>query len=290
MRILVIPDIHIEEKAISEISNIIFEITSIKADIVVQLGDFYDKNRPTPYELKFGTTIAQTLVDKYGKVIILSGTGKHDILNNTSIIEYLESVGVIVAKKDFVYNNILFGHFMLHESKLEYGTGKCGIKDLKKYKYVFLGHQHTPQKLADNIFHVGSIRYVNWNEVNDEYKRVYVIEDDKVTEIPLKSPIKMVDVNSIEELPNEKLKNCKVRLVISSFNQFKKSIDKLTYWKDKFVEFKTKLDFEQDLNTSKTSIEKANKQKKLQDIIDEGLRNVKDKEVRELLQQQFKEE
>jgi len=50
---------------------------------------------------------------------------------------------------------------MLNESKLEYGSGRYGIKDLKDYDYVWLGHQHSPETLVENkIFHLGSeIKY-----------------------------------------------------------------------------------------------------------------------------------
>ena len=56
MRTLIIGDIHIEENSIEEISSI-FEkdIFVIKADKIIQLGDLFDKNRPSPKELKFTT-------------------------------------------------------------------------------------------------------------------------------------------------------------------------------------------------------------------------------------------
>ena len=62
-------------------------------------------------------------------MIFIPGNGQHDILHGRSIIEYLTYMGISTVVGDYVENNVFCGHFMLHESKLEYGSGKCGIKD-----------------------------------------------------------------------------------------------------------------------------------------------------------------
>ena len=178
---LIIGDIHIESSAISEIETIMNEIVEIKADRVIQLGDFYNRNRPIPEEIEFGTGLVKELKDKYGEVIFISGNGVHDFVNGRSIIEYLKHLEIKVVVGDFIDNNILFGHYMLYESKLQYGTGKCGIKDLVKYDKVCLAHQHSPQCLQKGrIWHVGSIRYQNWNECEDPFKRVMLLNGKKV--------------------------------------------------------------------------------------------------------------
>lgn len=282
MRTLIIADLHITEDSISEIDNIFTkDILSIQADRVIQLGDFYDRNRPSPAELKYGTSLVDSLVKKYKDVTILAGNGSHEFLNNTAVVEYLNNLGVKIIKEDHVViDDIFYGHFMLYESDLQYGSGKCGIKDLEKYKYAFLGHQHNIQKLSNTIYHLGSIRYVNWNEVTDDFKQVAIIEDDKLEFIPLKKPIKMNDVHSIEELQDVEF-DSKVRLVINSFEQFKKEINLLSNYKKKFIEFKVKLNFEKDLEVSK----EVKSNKKLEDIIEAGIAQIKDKEVRKLLQE-----
>ena len=241
---LIIGDIHLTEESIPEIKEIISEIFSNIRDIdkIIQLGDFYDNNRPTPKELEYGTQLARYLKWMASDTTIISGTGRHDILNNVSVISYLSSLGINAVKGDYIFNNVLYGHYMLYESKLQYGTGKCGIKDLKKYKYVFLGHQHNPQKLSDTIYHPGSIRYCNWGEVEDKNKQVPLLEDNKLTFIPLTSPIKMQDVHCIKELENLPKRN-KVRLVIKSFDCFKKVINQLPKYENKFFEFALKTDF-----------------------------------------------
>lgn len=288
MRILIIGDTHIEERAIPELIGIFNEIVKVDADKVVHLGDYFEKNKPTPYELKFGTVLANELLKKYKDVTIISGTGEHDIYHDVSVIEYLSELGINIVRGDYVYDNILFGHFMLYESKLEYGSGKCGVKDLKKYKYVFLGHQHNPQDITDKIFHVGSVRYQHFNEVEDKFKRIALLDTEKNTLefIPLKSPMKMVDVYSIQELPNITPGKVKVRLVISSFDQFKKEINEIEKVKHKYNELKIKLNFTPDKSIPKI-IKNDYKKKQLKDVLIEGIANIKDKEVRDLLKEQI---
>ena len=176
MRTIIIGDSHIEEKAIPELEGIFAEILKIKADRFVQLGDFFEHNRPTPAELKFATSIVKKLKKKFKDVTIISGTGEHDTLRDVSVIEFFKDLGINTIRGDYVKDNILFGHFMLNESHLEYGSGKCGIKDLAKYDFVFLGHQHLFQELKkDKIYHPGSIRFQNFNEVSDPFKRVVIL-------------------------------------------------------------------------------------------------------------------
>jgi len=285
---LIIGDSHIEEKAIPELTGIFNEILKIKADNIVQLGDFFEHNRPTPLELKFATSIVKKLKKKFKKVTIISGTGNHDLLHDVSIIEFLKELGIRAVKGDYTRDNILYGHFMVNESKLEYGTGKCGIKDLAKYGKVFLGHQHLAQDFWDKkanlkVCHPGSIRYVNFNEVNDKFKRVAILEEDKVKFIPLKSPYPMFDVHSLRELKNVEPGKKKVRLIISSFEQFKKEVNEINKYSHKFNVFKVKYNFS---NTSIAKPEKIIKQsKKLKEILLEGIKKVSDMDVRKLLEE-----
>ena len=287
MRTLLIADIHIEDNAIEEIDSI-FEndICKLKADRIIQLGDLFDKNRPTPNELKFTTHLINKLIKQYKDVTLLSGNGSHEFLNGVGIIEYMHELGAKVIPKDhFVQENCYYGHHMLHESLLEYGTGKCGLKDLKQYNYSILAHQHNFQKFNDTVYHLGSIRYQNFNEASDENKYVAILTDNKELElIALKSPIKMIDVHSLDELQDVEF-DSKVRLIISSFEQFKKSINEIHKWKTKFKQFKVKLNFEE----KQVELEKADtSNKKLEEILAEGIEKVGDKEVRETLKESLK--
>lgn len=284
-KILIIGDIHIESSAIPEIETIINEIVEIKADRVIQVGDFYHRNRPNPEELKFGTEVACVLKDKYKDVMILSGNGIHDFVNGFSVIEYLKYLGIRIEKDEYVFDNNLYGHYMLHCSPHAFGSGKKGIKDLKKYSYVFLGHDHQPCELKKNkIWHIGSIRYVSWNESEDPFKRVMVLEDNKVKSIQLKSPIPMVEVSSIEELDQIEPYS-KVRWTINTFIELKNSAEIIKKYKDKFEEFKVKVDIQKEETKPQEQVDN----RKLKDLIYKGIDEIKDKDVRNLLKEQFKE-
>ncbi len=146
MRTIYIGDLHIDEKSIPELTDIFREIFSYGADRAVQLGDWYDSNKPSPLELNFGTDIAKQMIRHYGGGTVLDGNGRHSILHGESVTCYLQHLGIktVGIEHETIIDNkrILLGHFMLNESKLEYGSGKYGIKDLKDYDYVLLGHQH----------------------------------------------------------------------------------------------------------------------------------------------------
>jgi len=282
---LIIGDIHIESSAIPEIETIINEIIEIKADRVIQVGDFYHRNRPNPEELKFGTEVACVLKDKYKDVTILSGNGIHDFVNGFSVIEYLKYLGIRIEKDEYVCDNNLYGHYMLHCSPHAFGSGKKGIKDLKKYSHVFLGHDHQPCVLKKNkIWHVGSVRHISWNESKDSFKRVMLLEDNKVKSIQLKTPILMREVSSIEELDQIEPRS-KVRWTIDTFAELKNSAEIIKSYKDRFEEFKVKVDIKKENNKPHEKVEN----KKLQTLIEDGINKIKDKEVRNLLQEQFKE-
>jgi len=281
MKILICGDSHISERSIPELTEVFNEILKIKADRFVQLGDFFEHNRPTPAELRFASSIVKKLKKKFKDVTIISGTGTHDLLHDISVIEFLKELDINAVKGDYVKDNILFAHYMLHESVLEYGSGKCGIKDLAKYNFVFLGHQHNPQDITKKIFHVGSVRYQNFNEVVDKFKRVAILENGIVKFVPLKSPYPMIDVHSLEELKKIEPGKKKVRLIINSFEQFKKEVNEIGQWRHKFNVFKIKLDFK---NMPTTKPEKILSQsKKLKEILMEGIKKVKDEDVRKLL-------
>jgi DNA repair exonuclease SbcCD nuclease subunit len=289
MRTIIVGDLHINERAIEEIETIFDKdiiplVSGNHYDRLIQLGDWFDFNRPTPMELKFSSELVQNLKIFFKEIIIISGTGEHDILHNESAISHLASLGVKTIKGDYIDNNILYGHFMLHESKLSFGTGRMGIKDLEKYKYVFLGHQHTPEKLGNNIFHIGSIRYCSFNEI-DDIKHVFILENDKFHHChDIQCCIPMKDIYNISEL--EKIDaRTKVRFVCKSFEQYRLNASLLNKLGKKFNTFKIKLDFKtetiKDLIVSKTEAKTITKD----EIIRIYLEKIEDKAVRKLLEE-----
>lgn len=279
MKKLIVGDLHISETSISEIENI-FEkdIFSVVADSFIQLGDWFDKNSPSPMEQKFSSELAKKLKTHYKEVIILSGTGEHDILHNVSAVEHLTTWGIDTVKDDLIYNNILYGHFSTNESKFNFGKFKHTITELKKYDYCFLGHEHLPQNLAKNIFHVGSIRFTSFNEVGKN-KRIALLEENKLSWRELTATIPMVSVTDISQLETLEPK-CKVRLVYSDFNIYKKQAAEANRIGKRFTQFKIMLDFPVAPNRAVIDHSTINKD----ELIINYIKGIKDPEVRKLIE------
>ena len=288
MKTLLVGDIHLSERYIEEIDSI-FEkdIFPIKADRFIQLGDWFDKNLPTPLELKYSAELVLKLKKHYKEVIILSGTGEHDILRGTSVVEHLESLGVRVIKGDFIENDILYGHWMVKEAKLAFGSGKYSKDELNKHTLVFLGHEHIGEVINPNIYQMPSIRYVSFNEVNTK-KYIAILEDNLLCPfIDLKNCIPMQDVTDVtllEQIPAR----TKVRVIFNSFDDYKKNASYVNKIGKKFFLFKIKMNFEQSkiiVNASKKVdgiISKSN-------IIKDYIMKIEDAEVRKILEDQFKD-
>ena len=280
MTTLIFTDPHISESALPELEEIFKEIFKQNADRLVMGGDFYDKKRPTAKEIIFGTKWAHFFKKKFGKVVFLRGN--HDRTENVSAIDYLEYLGIEIVD-DYIFDGAYVGHFMTNKSLYEYGTAQKTVEELGKYEFVILGHQHSYQKLDKSIIHLGSVRYVNFNEVIDSCKYVMLnFGRAQWQRMKLDSPIPMKDVKSVKELTKQKDTNIKIRLVISSYEQFKEEINDIAQYKNKFKEFKVKLDFKKTIqanNQQKTQ----NDQKKLKDILREGIEKIKDADVKKLL-------
>jgi len=287
IRTIICGDLHIDERSIPEIDSIFSnDILSIESDRFIQLGDWFQSNRPTPLELTYSTQLVLKLKQHYKEIVILSGTGEHDLLHNESVISHLASLGVKTIKGDYIDNTILYGHFMVNESRFAFGTARCGLKDLEKYQYVFLGHQHSPQDLTTTIFHIGSIRYCSFNEVGDR-KQIMILQDGLIANIELKSLIPMLDVTDVTKLEQLEPRN-KVRVIFNSFEDYKKNASYVNKLGKKFFQFKILTNFKesnilvQSSNRLDIKINKSN-------IISSYLDNIKDIEVRNLLKEQFNE-
>jgi len=280
---LIITDPHITEQTLLELEGIFNEIYQQEADELIMLGDYYNKKKPNAREILFGTKWAVKFKEKYKKVIFLRGN--HDKTQDISAIDYLQYLGIKVVDNYVDENNNFYGHFMLNESKFAFGTGKCGIKDLAHYNMVFLGHQHSFQEIAGHIWHIGSVRYVGFGEVCDKSKYILKLAQ-KPEFIQLHTPIPMVDVKSVKELPNINPKT-KVRCLVTSFDQFKREINEISKWKDKFAEFKLKLEFGDNPITTSDNKDIKREKKNLQQLITQYIEKIEDKDVKELLKKQI---
>ena len=75
----------------------------------------------------------------------------------------------------------LISHFGLNEGSLSSGisiVADIGLKDLKNYKTVILGHYHKPQEIANSstkVYYIGSPIQLDRGEKNEE-KRFLVVD------------------------------------------------------------------------------------------------------------------
>ena len=286
--ILLFSDPHITENSIEELEEVFKEIyqVAIQNDKgishIICLGDYYDKKHPTAKEIEFGTKWIIQFRERFNHFYMLRGNHP-TIKDKVSSVEYLKYLGIKVMD-ELKFGNIFCGHFMCDKSKVFYGYYE---KDRKlsdiKAKYIFLGHYHSFQQLDKNAWHLGSVRFVTWNELNDKNKKIAIIsKGNQVKFINLKTPIKMKEVSSVSELSNLD-SNLKVRIVYKDFNTFKNEVNEINKYKSKFKELKIKLDFER---TEK--VKETKKTINIQDLIDNWLKNIKDEEVKEILENELK--
>ena len=100
--------------------------------------------------------------------------------------------------------------------------------------------------------------------------------------IKLKTPIPMKEVFDLEELEYH-LNRTKLRFTFKDFDYYKKNIVQVRKAGNRFHEFKIKIDFKQDIKKPNLKENKS-----LRDITSKWLQSIKDKEVREELENEFK--
>ena len=156
---------------------------------------------------------------------------------------------------------------------------------MSKHKYIVLGHQHHPQELSSNAWHLGSIRNVNFGEIDSHSKRIAIMDSSGIKFIELKSPIPMVEVFNVGDLNDINFKT-KVRLTFKTFEQFKKEVNQVEKWKNKFNMLKIKLDFTSPVESIDSTVTNAIDFKEL---VEKWLNTIKDQDVKEILEDAFKE-
>ncbi|MHA1437948.1 MAG: metallophosphoesterase [Promethearchaeota archaeon] len=289
---IIFTDPHIEEKYLDELDDVFKEIYTkgVKGEEMVMIGDYYERVKLTPKELFFGTQWAWKFAQKFKTTFVI---GNHGLAGGESIILYLKFVGINVIPEYLAEvggKKVYFGHFMTNKSLFEYGSSAITVKEVeKKADYILLGHQHNPQELSPTVFHLGSCRYVNFNEVRDKEKQYATVDDfGKLMFYPIKSATQMKDVYSSDEL-SDILPNTKVRMVIKSYEQFKKEINGLAQWRDKFIEFKVKLDFEKSKASTQVKRE-IKKEQSLEKLVYKWISTIKDPDVQQVLKEVFEDD
>jgi DNA repair exonuclease SbcCD nuclease subunit len=198
---LIFSDLHITQSSLKECVLILEEIGMLankyNVDTLINLGDTFDSLKPTSTELD----VFATFIRRLNKKLIIIAADSHESETQTiSIINHFgilnEMVTVVKEYKDSTH--LYCGHFVLTDSNKNYGA-KLSKENLKNYAYVFLGHQHSYQVIKPNICHLGSCRWINFDEAKDKHKVVALITDyngekEEVHFLGLKNPIPMIEL------------------------------------------------------------------------------------------------
>jgi DNA repair exonuclease SbcCD nuclease subunit len=282
MNFLIFSDLHIRPRDLKECSSILDEILTLcnehKISQVFNLGDSFDGLYPTSPELDLFSNFLMNL----NKPMTILAADSHEsttfedsIMNHFGIL--VNNVKIVKAYRD--RDELYLGHFIVKEAK----KGKFGATvskdELKNYKKVFLGHQHSNEELG-NVIQVGSVRWVSFDESEDKAKYVYIIKDygqtsEKTLKIALKSPILMKSIylsQTTDKVTGSEFETftvglarqyldslesqTKVRVIYKDFQAFKEFLPYYKNYEDKFILFKDKKEF-----LSKPSIEIAKKEK-----------------------------
>ncbi len=199
--ILIYSDLHINQSSLKECIQILEEIGMLankyNVDTLINLGDTFDGLKPSSKELDVFATFINRLRNKQHIILAAdsheSTTQEESILNHYGILS--DNVKIVKEYKDG--NHLYCGHYVIKESKAGYGA-KISKANLKDYLYVFLGHIHSYQQIKPNIMHIGSARYVHFDEAQDKRKIVGLITDydtqaERVHFLKLNSPIPMME-------------------------------------------------------------------------------------------------
>jgi len=146
----------------------------IEYDYYVNVGDIFERKKPTPFELKiFAKHIYK--IKAREKIIVV---GNHDELSETlTNLDWLPD-DIIVTKTFQITDNknsIYFAHRTVSEAKtgLDWGLNEISYRVLQKETkadIIVLGHIHTPQIINEKnplVFHPGSIERNTFGERND---------------------------------------------------------------------------------------------------------------------------
>jgi DNA repair exonuclease SbcCD nuclease subunit len=106
----------------------------------------------------------------------------------------------------------LFSHLGVSEAKFNSGisiVSDIGVKDLRQYKHVYLGHYHSKQTVG-NMTYIGSMFQLDWGEKNEE-KRFIVFDSEtgETQSIPTEGYKKYIEFDLTNENKNLTFDKCK---------------------------------------------------------------------------------
>jgi len=284
MKIMIASDFHIEESSFGEIDFIFEELIALKEkeniDELYLLGDIFDKIYPSPLEMDcFASFIKK--IDLPTTIVIAksheSESAVSSVLNHFGILKdniktYFEWIEV----EPQTNYKMGLGHFCIKESLCGFNETRS-IKDFVGLRLVVAGHQHVMQVVGDFFYHIGSVRYVNFDEVRDKCKYVGILTlSSSIRDFslkPLKTPFPMVDIYftvstekmqqwvSSKELEGKNKDNAeslavltkkidripphaKVRIVLGDFEAYKQWLTVTEHYRERFFKMKELKKFE----------------------------------------------
>lgn len=291
MKVVVYGDIHITEKSIPEINEIFQEIYFSKDyNKVIFLGDCLNSKRPTSKEIDFFTWLITKMLKK-GEVDIV--VGNHEESTTTmNALQYLKHIGVTLHYGESLIKLDKFklgiGHHFFDAGEEFCRDPRFKVSELsKKYDLTLFGHYHKFHKYCANVYHLGSIRRISFNELDGGIPLYAEIcpETGSVSFCEVKSAIPMIEVKSVKEALSTDSR-AKLRLVFTSFSEYLKNVDVMLQLKKKFHTFKVKHDYKQKVEKKKV----VKKGKSFKEIFNKFLKEtVKNKEVGKLIKESLNE-
>jgi DNA repair exonuclease SbcCD nuclease subunit len=279
--ILIYSDIHLIEKDIVECNLVFDEIVQLckthSVDTVISLGDNFDNNHPNALELN---SFAEFIKKLSNREIILLAAQSHE--SETTELSSVDIYGILtpnvkVVKEYIDEDKLYLGHFIVSEAiKGKFGN-TVSKNTLKKYKNVFLGHQHQYEIIKPNVCQLGSCRWINFDESQDKNKVVCLIEgynteNPKISYLPLLSPYPMIDVvtssnpsktgvsasnlGGLTDILDQLPQKTKIRVLFDQYDLWRSFLPLENRYKEKFNLFKIKKDF----TTNEIIIAKKEKQ------------------------------
>lgn len=309
--ILIYGDLHIAKDSLIECERILNEISSLcvkhKITTLISLGDNFDIRTPGEEERKL---FAKFLKDVPVNKVILIAADSHE--SNTKELSCVDLYGILLDKveivKEYSDGTLYCGHFIAKECN-EYGA-TLPVTNLTE-ELVFLGHRHGFKEILTNKYQLGSCRYVKFDEIDDSFKRVAIIQNyklktqklaflalDSVTPVYLAAlskksslrgdlPISHGSFLTVSELCQKLdslLDNTKIKVIVEDFSLFKEYVLVENKYKSKFTKYLRENKF-----TTETKEEATIKEVPFKEMLVKYMKlNKIDEEVQSIIKKEIK--
>lgn len=173
-------------------------IKQLKPDLIINLGDTYDKHTITSYDINTATKFFECFDSNIKHYVLV---GNHEMINNNfNAVSLLNNISnITVIDEPCTIDNFAFLPYCDYKSILQFPEGDFlfshndiqgssirgdfvlpeGIdqQDLKKYKLVFNGHIHKPS-IMNNIINVGSVTTHSFSDDENSVPQCYLFDTE----------------------------------------------------------------------------------------------------------------